>query len=237
MDFFKKLKNILFIDIETVPCAESYDKLSSRLQPLWDKKANFIDKGASAKNIFDDKAGIYAEFGKVVTIALGFFYKQDEKLCFKVKSFTNRDEQIVLREFKEMTDRLENKNHLLCAHNGKEFDFPFLCRRLLVNCIELPKILQLRGKKPWEVMHYDTLEMWKFGDKKNFTSLDLLAALFDVPTSKDELDGSMVRDTYYKHNDLEKIARYCERDVVLTAQIFLKYHCQPVIDKESIYII
>lgn len=237
MDSLKKVKNILFLDIETVSCSKSYEDLDERLKPLWERKARFIDKEADQKQLFCEKAGIYAEFGKIVNISVGSFFLNPEKeLSFKIKSFSGTDEIKLLKDFYDLITRFDQKKLILCAHNGKEFDYPYICRRMLINSVEIPEVLRIAGKKPWEVRHLDTLELWKFGDKKNYTSLDLLAALFDIPSSKDDFDGSMVSDCFYRENDTERIRQYCEKDVIVTAQLFLRFKNLPVIPAANIFI-
>ena len=254
------LKNILFIDIETVSCEESYDQVDDRLKGLWDKKAQYINlPELSNKEKFYEKAGIYAEFGKIITIGIGYFSKnlpsgippdkpfggseaipqgESAELTFRVKAIASHNEKDVLADFKRLLeDKFDASKLLLCAHNGKEFDYPYICRRMLVHQIDLPKTLDISGKKPWEVQHLDTMQMWKFGDHKHYTSLDLLAALFGIPTSKDGIDGSMVNHVYYKEKDLDKIAEYCKRDVVVTAQLFLRLNNHPVIDEGNIHLL
>jgi DNA polymerase elongation subunit (family B) len=132
-----------------------------------------------------------------------------------------------------MLDKADPKTKL-CAHNGKEFDFPYLSRRMLVNSITLPSLLHLSGAKKWEVPHLDTMEMWKFGDYKHYTSLDLLLALFNIPSSKSEMDGSKVNGVYYQEKDLKKIATYCVSDVVAIAQLYLKMKNLPLIEERNI---
>ncbi|MBX9852890.1 MAG: 3'-5' exonuclease [Cytophagaceae bacterium] len=232
----QNIKNILFLDIETISCVKSFEELDDRLKPLWERKAQFINKEQDKESLFFEKAGIYAEFGTIINISIGsFFQNPANELCFKVKSFSGKDEARLLKEFRELLVRFDQKRLRLCAHNGKEFDFPYICRRMLINSIEIPEVLRISGKKPWEINHLDTLELWKFGDKKNYTSLDLLAALFKIPTSKNGFDGSMVNDCFYNQNDLEKIARYCEKDVVLTAQLFLKFKNLPIVSENNIF--
>jgi hypothetical protein len=234
----KNIKNVLFLDIETISCAPSFDELDDRLKPLWERKAMFIDKEQDKESLFFEKAGIYAEFGKIINISIGsFFQNQQRDLCFKVKSFSGDDEKSLLKEFRDLLIRFDQKKLRLCAHNGKEFDFPYICRRMLINSIEIPEVLRISGKKPWEINHIDTLELWKFGDKKNYTSLDLLAALFNIPSSKNGFDGSMVNDCFYNQKDLSKIVKYCEKDVILTAQLFLKFKGLPIIPENNIFII
>jgi len=220
------LKNILVIDIETVACAEDYDNLDDRLRKQWDRKSVYLHNPdtLSSAELFNDRAGIYAEFGKIITIAVGFYtILEDSKTSLRVKAFAGDDEKKVLLDFKTLVDSKFDPGSLsFCAHNGKEFDYPYISRRMLVNGISLPETLNLRNKKPWEIMHVDTMELWKFGDRKNFTSLDLLASIFGIESSKDNIDGSMVNEIYYKDGDLEKITTYCMHDVAVTAQLYLK---------------
>ena len=236
-----QLEKILFIDIETVSLVANFENLPERYKPLWEKKSVYLsqDKAATPTTTFFDKAAIYAEFGKVIVIGLGFFYTDKQgKLAFRSKSIQGHDEKVVLEEFKELVDKkFGTLTHKLCAHNGKEFDYPYLCRRMVINGITLPKILKISDKKPWEVPHYDTLDMWKFGDKKAYTSLELLATVLDIPTSKDGIDGSMVNDTYYNKQDLNKIAKYCKNDVVVTAQIFLRLTGHQILPQGQINIV
>lgn len=234
------IKNILFLDIETVSCVPDYSTLEERLKPLWEKKAQFIknDEETSIEDLFFEKAGIYAEFGKIVTIAVGFISQGEDASSLRVKAFADDDEKVVLTDFKNLLEAHFDQNKVaLCAHNGKEFDFPYICRRMLVNGISPPGCLQMAGKKPWEIMHLDTLEMWKFGDRKNFTSLELLAALFKIPTSKSDIDGSMVNHAYYVEQNLERIAHYCKQDVIVTAQLYLKFQCMSLIAPEDIHLL
>lgn len=233
------LENLLVLDIETVRSHKLYEDMPERLQAQWDRKSTFLraDDDESPKDLFEDRGGIYAEFGKVVSISVGFFTYVGSDLSLRVKALFNEDEAILLNEFKELLQKFDSKSLTLCGHNGKEFDFPYLCRRMLINNIKLPAVLDTSGKKPWEVNHLDTMEMWKFGDRKNFTSLELLATLFDIPTSKDAIDGSQVSNVYYEEQDLQKIAKYCSKDVVVTSQLLLKLNQQPTIKEENIHLI
>ena len=217
------LRNILFIDIETVGITSSYEDLNERLKTQWARKASFLrrDEGVTDEELFNQRGGIYAEFGKVVTIGVGYFVTQKNGLELRVKSLYDDDEKTLLLQFKDLLKKINNENLLLCAHNGREFDFPYLSRRMLINRIPLPEELDLAGKKPWEVRHLDTMDLWKFGDYKHYTSLELLATVFDIESSKTGLDGSMVNVTYHEEHDLEKIAQYCVEDVVVLARIFL----------------
>ena len=212
------IKNTLIIDIETVSATESYKDLDNRLKKQWDRKADFIrnEDNLTSEELFFERAGIYAEFGQVICIAVGLFIKtKSGQLGLRIKAFGSKDERKVLTQFKKLIDtKLDADNLILCAHNGKEFDFPYLCRRYLVNEIKIPVALQISGKKPWEIKHVDTMEMWKFGDRKNYTSLDLLAALFGIESSKSNIDGTMVNKVYYQDKDLNQIIEYCKQDVI-----------------------
>ncbi|MEO1052988.1 MAG: 3'-5' exonuclease [Bacteroidota bacterium] len=231
-----ELKNILFLDIETVAGTSEYQQMSERLQAQWDKKANFLrsDDEQTSEELFEQKAGIFAEFGKIVVIGLGFFTFTEDKPQLRVKSLYNHDEKALLADFKGTVEKFDQGTLRLCGHNAKEFDFPYICRRMLINGIQLPPVLDIGGKKPWQVNHIDTMDMWKFGDYKNFTSLDLLATIFDVPSSKSDIDGSQVNEVYYKENNLEKIAEYCSRDVAVTAQVYMKLKGYSNIDNNNI---
>ena len=233
------LEHLLFLDIETVAGAKHYDDLPERMQQLWAKKASFLTPkrdDLTASELYE-RAGIYAEFGKIVSIALGFFKKDGGELQLRIKDISLHDEKALLEEFKLLIDSSfakgtpsgNLKTLKLCAHNGKEFDFPYIARRMIINGIKLPNCLNLAGKKPWEIPHIDTMDLWKFGDYKNFTSLDLLAAILDIPTSKDDIDGSQVNEVYYRQNDLERIGHYCKKDVAVLAQVYLKLvQAQPI---------
>ncbi len=226
LQFDQIFRNILVIDIETASIVERYEDLSPRMQALWEKKSSFMQQNdeRSSDELFFDKGAIFAEFGKVICISVGFFTKEeDNSVGIRIKSFAFETEKETLMSFKNLVEaKFGAKDLRMVAHNGKEFDFPYLCRRMLVNGIEIPATLDIRDKKPWEINHIDTMELWKFGDRKNFTSLDLLAALFDVESSKEDIDGSQVNEVYYKEKDLERISKYCQRDVMVTAQVFLK---------------
>ncbi len=230
-----KLDKVLFLDIETVPMCATYEELPERFMPLWDKKAAYLKKEEedSPASLFP-RAGIYAEFGKVVCISFGMLIDGN----FRIKSFFGDDEKALLTDFANLLEsKFSSKEFLLCAHNGKEFDFPYLSRRMLINGMSLPEILDLAGKKPWEVPHLDTMELWKFGDFKNYTSLELLTAVFDIPTPKDDIDGSQVGEVYWQEKDLERIVKYCQKDVLSIAQLFLRYQNKPLLTEEQVLIV
>lgn len=226
-----KLSDVLFLDIETVPAAAEFGNLDEAFQKHWDKKSShFRAETESASDVYQ-RAGIYSEFGKIICISVGFVHNN----VFRVKSFYGDDEKNLLLSFSAMIagwDKTGNK--VLCGHNLKEFDVPYISRRMLVNGLQLPPAFDLAGKKPWEVKHIDTLELWKFGDYKNFTSLALLADLFNIPTPKDDIDGSQVYDVYYKENNLERIATYCEKDVLCVANLLLRFMGKPIINPENL---
>ncbi len=232
-----KLEDVLFLDIETVPQQPDYNTLTPEFQSLWDKKAAFICKNEETAADVYQRAGIYAEFGKIVCISFGMLFQDKTNNCWNIrlKSFFNDDEFILLKEFTELLQTMAIKKEvILCAHNGKEFDFPYIARRILINGLRLPKSLNIAGKKPWEICHLDTLELWRFGDYKHYTSLSLLTAVFGIPTPKDDIDGSQVFEVYYKENNLKRIVKYCEKDVLAVAQLMLKYKGEPIIDEEGV---
>ncbi len=227
------LENILFLDIETVPAYPGFDAVPEKFQKLWEKKAarlKYLGEDLTPSDLYA-QAGIYAEFGKIVCVSCGYMNGSEVRL----KSFYGDDEKILLEEFAQLlTKHYYKSDALLCGHNGKEFDFPYLARRMLINGITLPSILDLAGKKPWEIRHLDTLELWKFGDYKHYTSLELLAAIFDIPTPKDDIDGSEVAKVYWEDKDLERIATYCQKDVLTTLQLFRRYQGLPLVKEEFV---
>lgn len=225
------LPKIMFLDIETVPQQANLTDISEDLAHLWEEKYHLIQKRmpekyseeTTAAEAFANSAGIYAEFGKIVCISVGFIHFKGLEMHFRTKSFAGDDEKKLLTDFAQLLAKFcTSREHTLCGHNIKEFDIPYICRRMLINGIPLPSILQISGKKPWEIAFIDTLELWKFGDYKNYTSLKLLTAIFGIPTPKDDIDGSQVASVYYNEKNVERIAVYCQKDVVATAQVFLK---------------
>ncbi|MBX3165245.1 MAG: 3'-5' exonuclease [Bacteroidetes bacterium] len=212
------LEKILFLDIETVPLVYNYADLNENAKELWNKKWQYSKEVTPEQQYA--KAGIYAEFAKVICIGLGVYHQNK----FRVKTIASADELEVLNQFSDLLkNHFNSKENVLCAHNGKEFDFPFLCRRFLINNLPLPKTLQIQGKKPWEVQHLDTMELWKFGDVKNFTSLNLLAHVFGIPSPKDDMDGSQVGKTFYEDNNLKRIEDYCKKDVITLARVYSRF--------------
>lgn len=233
------INSILFLDIETVPQFPDYGQLPGEWKHLWDLKSNSLIKyheGESNESLYP-RAGIYAEFGKIICISCGVAQGAGEQRKITIKSFAGDDEKILLVQFAEMLNKWSaGEQKLLCAHNGKEFDFPYLCRRMIVHNISIPLLLNISGKKPWEVNHLDTLELWKFGDFKSFTSLNLLAFTLGVPTPKDDIDGSMVWKVYWEEKNIQRIVTYCQKDVVTVAQILLRMNGEPLIKEANIEI-
>ena len=229
------LENILFLDIETVPEVEKYEQLSPKKQELFaHKRAYQREKDDTPPEEFYVRAGIWAEFGKIVCISVGFFNPNASERNFRLKSFYGEEKQILI-EFKHLLEGYFYKpQHLLCAHNGKEFDFPYIARRMLIHGIALPEKLNLFGKKPWEVPHLDTLELWKFGDYKHYTSLKLLTEVLQIPSPKDDIDGSQVAAVYYEEKDIDRIIIYCEKDVIAIAQVFLRLRQEELLEEHEI---
>jgi DNA polymerase elongation subunit (family B) len=231
--------HILFIDIETVPQFPDYSELPADWKQLWDNKSLSLiryHEGQTNESLYP-RAGIYAEFGKIICISCGVIQGSGGHRKLTIKSFAGDDERRLLQQFIEMLNKwMAGEPKYLCAHNGKEFDFPYLCRRMIINNLPVPATLNIAGKKPWEVNHLDTLELWKFGDFKSYTSLSLLALALGIPTPKDDIDGSMVWEVYWKEKNLARIITYCQKDVVTVAQIFLRMNGEPVIEPGNIEI-
>jgi uncharacterized protein YprB with RNaseH-like and TPR domain len=228
------LEHILFLDIETVPQNEGYNSLQDQEKLLWEQKTKYQRKDEFTAEEFYDRAGIWAEFGKIVCISVGYFTLRGDVRNFRITTF-HGEETIILRDFKSLLETHFNRpNHLLCAHNGKEFDFPYIARRMIIQGIALPHKLNLFGKKPWEVPHLDTLELWKFGDFKTFTSLKLLAHVLGIPSPKDDIDGSDVRKVFYDDGDIDRIIEYCEKDTLTVAQIFLRLRNEPLLTEDEV---
>ncbi len=228
------LEHILFLDIETVPEKPSFDELDDIKKELWDQKSKYQRQDDISAAEFYERAGIWAEFGKIICISVGYFNFKGDVRTFRVTSY-HGDEVRLLKEFKNLLiDHFSGVKHLLCGHNSKEFDFPYIARRMIINGISLPYKLNLFGKKPWEIPHLDTMELWKFGDYKHYTSLKLLANILGIPSPKQDLDGSMVRGVYYEDNDLDRIVSYCELDVVTTAQVLLRLRNEAPMEEHEI---
>lgn len=230
------VEEVLFLDIETAPQYPSFNDQPEIFQKLWDKKSKqFRSEEEDAETVYE-RAGIYSEFGKIVCISVGKVYQKMGDPHFRVKSYFGHDEKALLQEFVNMLEAASKRSVVrLCAHNGQEFDFPYIARRCLVNGINIPRILDIAGAKPWEVRDtlLDTLQLWKFGDYKHYTSLELLCAIFDIPTPKDDIDGSQVASVYWEENNVDRIAFYCEKDVQALAQLFLRYQGKPLIPQDA----
>jgi len=228
------LHNLLVLDIETVPQYSTYDQVPDHLKKLWELKTLNQRKDETAEDFYG-RAGIWAEFGKIICISVGIF-TGGKNTGLRIKSFASHDEKELLEKFSAMLAG-QPASLILCAHNGKEFDFPYICRRMLINGLKFPSQLEISGKKPWEINHLDTMELWKFGDYKNYTSLNLLTSIFNIPTPKDDIDGSMVGHVYWNENQLERICAYCQKDVVATAQLLRRYRGEELIADDCITIV
>jgi DNA polymerase elongation subunit (family B) len=232
-----QIENLVFLDIETVPQTSSFEELPESTQKLWGKKSSFIRSEEQTASDLYQRASIYAEFGKIICISVGLVHTDQGQKKIRLKSFAGKDEKQLLIDFGLLLKALTaKKSYSLCAHNGKEFDFPYIARRMLVNGLELPASLDTAGKKPWEVMHVDTMELWKFGDYKHYTSLELLAHIFGIPSPKNDIDGSMVAGVFYGDDDLPRIVKYCQKDVITIIQLLLKFKGLPMIPDENISI-
>ena len=230
-----QFEHILFLDIETVPEIQDYNDLTEEKQVLFEQKTAYQRKDEITPEAFYERAGIWAEFGKIICISVGYFINFDStERQFRVTSFTGEEASILVAFGNLLENHFGRPQHLLCAHNGKEFDFPYIARRMIIHGIKLPEKLNLFGKKPWEIAHLDTMDLWKFGDYKHFTSLKLLTSVLGIPSPKDDIDGSQVGEVYYKEKDMERIIRYCEKDTIAVAQVLLRFHNQPLIEETAI---
>jgi 3'-5' exonuclease len=228
------LNHILFLDIETVPEEAHFDSLDDEMKALWEHKTHYQRKDEFSPEAFYDRAGIWAEFGKIICISVGYFVVRSDIRNFRVTSFFGEEKKI-LRDFNNLLNNHFNQaQHVLCGHNAKEFDIPFIARRMVINQIPIPNKLNLFGKKPWEIPHLDTLELWKFGDYKHFTSLKLMCKVLQIPSSKGDIDGSQVAEVYYVEKDLERIINYCEKDTIAVAQIFLRLRREDLLIDDEI---
>ncbi len=214
---------LLFLDIETVPCYPSYAEMPELEQQVWEDKVHYLiteEKDAAAW--YSERSGVMAEFAKIICVSCGFLQRSGSSYTLKLKSIYGSDEALLLKELSPILNTVGGSIQLLCAHNGKEFDFPFIARRMVMHQMPLPACLDIAGLKPWEVPHIDTMELWKFGDRKAFTSLKLLTHIFGLPSPKDDISGADVKNVYYQDNDIERIARYCEKDVNSLCAVYLK---------------
>jgi predicted PolB exonuclease-like 3'-5' exonuclease len=238
METIKNFKNTLFIDIETASGCEDFSSISNNMKELWVKKAkNFINPlNISFEDMYFERAALFAEFGKIIVVGMGFlFVNKQGEMSLKVKTIANTNECALLQEFIIFINKTYKSRELtLVAHNGKEFDFPYLCRRMLINGLEIPKSLQLQGKKPWEIIHQDTMEMWKFGDRRSYTSLELLAEVLGIEGVKIDLSGDRVNHVFYKEKGLDRISAYCGDDVIVVAQLYLRFHFLSLVEPQNI---
>jgi len=231
---------ILFLDIETVPAVPDFGQLDERGAKLFADKTRFEQErsGKTAEEVYGDKGGIFAEFGKIVCIGVGALRREGSGYALRAASFHGEDERDILERFTALLNKsYHTDDHWLCGHNGKEFDFPWIARRCIVHGIKLPRLLDVGGLKPWEVGFLDTMKMWSFGDHKNFTSLALLTHLLGIPTPKDDISGADVARVYYEERDLERIATYCKKDVVATAQLYLRLKGEAMVREEDVVLV
>lgn len=235
-----RLENLLLIDIETVSEQASFDTLSEEWKILWQEKVQrSLPEGTSAAEFYPQRAGVMAEFAKVICISIGYFKKEGSAFFLRVKSFYGDDEKKLLQDFLATLQQLEANNNKwsFTGHNIKEFDIPFICRRILINGLSIPPVLDFQNMKPWETNMIDTFQYWRFGDYKHYTSLKLLAAALKVPSSKDDIDGSMVGDVYWNEKQLQRIVNYCQKDVVTTGNIVLRFKNLPLLTNEQVVIV
>lgn len=231
------LENILFLDIETAPLVYQFEDLDDKGRELFESKTRFMqNEEKSFSQLYGERGSIYAEFGKIVCISVGFVTNTSTGNQIRLKSFYHDDEETLLKQFSNLLGQHYNSpTSILCGHNAKEFDFPYICRRMLINGLELPATLNIAGKKPWEINHLDTMELWKFGDFKAYTSLALLCHVFNIPTPKDDISGADVARVYYEEKGLERIKVYCEKDVVALIQLFIKMRGEDLVDEGEIH--
>lgn len=228
------LDNILFLDIETVPEQENFQHLDEDLKQLWELKTHYQRKNEFTPEEFYERAGIWAEFGKIVCLSAGYFTIKGDVRNFRVTSFFGEEKKILSDFNNLLSNHFNGPQHLLCGHNAKEFDFPFIARRMIIHQVPLPAKLNLFGKKPWEIAHLDTMDLWRFGDYKSFTSLKLLTKVLGIPSSKGDIDGSQVAHVYYVEKDIDRIVTYCEKDVIAVAQVLLRLRKEDLLIPEEI---
>jgi predicted PolB exonuclease-like 3'-5' exonuclease len=238
-------ENLIIIDIETAAESASYSDMPAEWQELWEEKTGrSLPEGINAAEFYPMRAGVMAEFAKIICISIGYFNKETT-LHLRIKSFYGHDEKKLLQDFLATIQKIESINNKWCfaGHNIREFDIPFICRRLLINHINIPAYLDFQNMKPWETNIVDTFQYWRFGDYKNYTSLKLLAAAMQVPSSKDDIDGSMVGELYWSGDEpqreinLKRIVNYCQKDVITTGNIILRFKNIPLIHPDDITIV
>ncbi|WP_297518529.1 3'-5' exonuclease [Flavobacterium sp.] len=229
-----KLEHVLFLDIETVPQEEFFTQMDPEMQVLWEQKTQYQRRDEFSPEAFYDRAGIWAEFGKIVCISAGYFQIKSDIRNFRVTSFFGEEKELLQAFNNLLNNHFGGPQYVLCGHNSKEFDIPFIARRMIINGVSLPSKLNLFGKKPWEIPHLDTMELWKFGDYKHYTALKLLTKILGISTSKDDIDGSQVGEVFYKEKDIDRIVTYCEKDVVAVAQVLLRFRNEDLLIPEEI---
>ncbi len=229
-----KLEHVLFLDIETVPQEEFFTQMDPEMQALWEQKTQYQRRDEFSPEEFYDRAGIWAEFGKIVCISAGYFQIKSDIRNFRVTSFFGEEKELLQAFNNLLNNHFSGPQYVLCGHNSKEFDIPFIARRMIINGVSLSNKLNLFGKKPWEIPHLDTMELWRFGDYKHYTSLKLLTKILGIPTSKDDIDGSQVGEVFYKEKDIDRIVTYCEKDVVAVAQVLLRFRNEDLLIPEEI---
>jgi uncharacterized protein YprB with RNaseH-like and TPR domain len=229
-----KLEHVLFLDIETVPQEEFFTQMDPEMQVLWEQKTQYQRRDEFSPEAFYDRAGIWAEFGKIVCISAGYFQIKSDIRNFRVTSFFGEEKELLQAFNNLLNNHFSGPQYVLCGHNSKEFDIPFIARRMIINGVSLSNKLNLFGKKPWEIPHLDTMELWRFGDYKHYTSLKLLTKILGISTSKDDIDGSQVGEVFYKEKDIDRIVTYCEKDVVAVAQVLLRFRNEDLLIPEEI---
>lgn len=231
------IEKILFLDIETVPLVYHFSDMDDTSKELFETKNRFqITNEKDVSQVYNERGSILSEFGKIVCISVGMVHNTQLGKTIRIKSYAHDDEETLLKQFKTLLDDHYSKGENLCGHNSKEFDIPYICRRMLINGIKLPEVLNIAGKKPWDIHHIDTMELWKFGDYKSYTSLALLCHVFKIPTPKNDISGADVARVYYEEQDLERIKIYCEKDVIALIQLYLRMKGEALIEDANIKI-
>ncbi len=234
------IENLFLMDIETVSQAADFDILNDEWKELWTEKSlKSLPPEMSVEEHYAKRAAIFAEFAKVICISTGYFRKEGDEWQLRIKSFYSENEKEVLENFSKMLTQIQTKNSkwIFTGHNIKEFDIPFLCRRMIVNNVEIPSIMDFQNMRPWETPSLDTLHLWRFGDYKHYISLKLLAATLGVPSPKDDIDGSKVGEVFWRENDLPRIVTYCQKDVVTVGNIILRFKNLPLLKEEQVVVV
>lgn len=233
-----KIADVLFLDIETVPKLSDFENLDTYEKELWqEKKGKNKTEEETAADYYFNNAGIFAEFGKIICISVGWIKEEGIFSTFELQSFYGDNEQVLLQEFTAFLKQrvATTRNLSLSGHNIREFDVPYICRRLIMNNLKLPEYFEnLQTKKPWEAGLLDSMDWWKFGDYKNYISLKLLAFCLEIPSPKDDISGKDVGKVYWQEKGLERIKTYCQKDVLTVAQILLKLKGLSLISESNI---